>query len=60
MSLPRTLDRVYLGIHAPTKAAILAELQRRGLADDDAERVYAELLVIDSVLEGLGLAVVRG
>jgi hypothetical protein len=48
--------RVHLGIDARVKAAILTGMRDRGLADEP-ERVYAELVVIDSVLDRLGLAV---
>lgn len=51
--------RVYLSIDAGVKAAIYTEMLSTGLAgEDDTERVYAGCIVIDRVLERLGLAVV--
>jgi hypothetical protein len=57
-ALPAGAGRVYLAVDAGVKAAILTELRRRGLAGEDALAVYAWLVVVDSVLERLGLAVV--
>jgi hypothetical protein len=50
-------DRVHLGIHAPTKAAILTEWRALGLAGEDAEPEYRRMLALGGVLDRLGLAV---